>query len=47
MNKYKNSKDMRQEITELVNKTMLSRKRKDELIEDLLILYNLKLNEKL
>ncbi len=35
---------MRQEITELVNKTMLSRKRKDELIEDLLILYNLKIN---
>ena len=39
---YKISKDMRQEITEIVNKTMLSRKRKDELIESLLILYNVR-----
>ena len=31
---------MRQEITELVDKTMLSRKRKDELIESLLILFS-------
>ena len=42
--KYKNSKDMRQEIEELVNKTMLSKKRKDELIESLLILYNVRLS---
>jgi len=33
---------MKQEITELVDKTMLSRKRKDELIESLLILYNVR-----
>lgn len=31
---------MRKDIEDLVNKTMLSRKRKDELIESLLILYN-------
>ena len=29
-----------EKIKELVNKTMLSKKRKDELIESLLILYN-------
>ena len=31
---------MRKDIENLVNKTMLSRKRKEELIESLLILYN-------
>ena len=33
---------MKQEIENLVNNTMLSRKRKDELIESLLILYNVR-----